>query len=113
MDRTQDPVNIGRDVNYWGNVWKIIGLNYLGDYEVVRFEDRPNGRCRIRSSCVLGLPQDHPHYAELVPMSLVATEVDQLPDDLAGFVQLVVPSPEFDTLDEAQSKWLRDFLARK
>lgn len=59
------PANIGRRVRHWGREWKIIGINYLGNYDIERYEHRDNGTYRIESSCVLGLPVEHPHYAVL------------------------------------------------
>lgn len=60
------PENIGRLISYCGNVWRVIGINYLGDYDIQRTEDRDGQRYTIVSNCVLGLPIDHPHYACLI-----------------------------------------------
>ena len=60
------PENIGRRMRWAGREWTVEGVNYLGDYDLVRFEDRPDGRYKIGGSCTLGLPKEHPHYAELI-----------------------------------------------
>jgi hypothetical protein len=65
-DAPQDPVNIGRYVRYWGEVWKIADVNYTGSYTVQRTYWRDGERWRSESSCVLGLDHDHPHFAELI-----------------------------------------------
>jgi hypothetical protein len=54
--------NVGRKVRFGGSVWVIVGINYLGDYDIER--DDPRGK--VMSSCVLGLPEWHPHFASLV-----------------------------------------------
>lgn len=51
---------IGRKVIFAGSEWRIAGINYLGDYDI----EREGGRSR--STCVLGLPSWHPHFASLV-----------------------------------------------
>ena len=57
----------GRLVEYWGHVWTITEKNYLGEWRVVRYEDRPDGRARITSTISARvLPEDHPHYAKLI-----------------------------------------------
>lgn len=60
----------GRQVEYWGETWTITGQNYLGDWEVERFEMRSDGRCRI-TSCVSSeiLPETHGHCARLLSHS--------------------------------------------
>lgn len=55
-----------RIVDYWGSTWVIVGVNYCGDYDVVRFENRLDGRFRVYSSCQLDLPRTHSHFAELL-----------------------------------------------
>lgn len=60
-----NPSNIGKQVFFNGREWTIIGINWLGSYDIERFENRPDGRYRIESTCVLGLPADHGHYAYL------------------------------------------------
>lgn len=58
----------GRRVEYWGHEWEVIGKNYLGDWDVVRFEEREDGRYRIKSSIAPKvLDTNHPHYARLLP----------------------------------------------
>ena len=60
----------GRSVEYWGGVWTITGRNYLGDWTVETFEDRPSGRVRIRASIsATELPEAHPHFARLMQHS--------------------------------------------
>jgi hypothetical protein len=59
-----DP-NIGQRVSFAGREWVIVGVNYLGDYDIECFEERPGGRYKIGSTCVLDLPPDHPHYAAI------------------------------------------------
>lgn len=61
-----DPANIGRCVRFAAHDWRIVGINYLGDYDVERFEVRDGERIKIGSSCVLGLPANHGHYAVLL-----------------------------------------------
>lgn len=57
----------GRSVEYWGHVWTITAQNNLGDWNVERFEEREDGRYRIRSSIAPHvLPTFHPHFARLV-----------------------------------------------
>jgi hypothetical protein len=57
----------GREVQYWGDVWTVKGRNYLGDWDVVRYELRPDGRVRVTSSVrATVLPEDHPHFCSLV-----------------------------------------------
>jgi hypothetical protein len=57
----------GREVEYWGETWTVTGRNYLGDWDVERFEMRPDGRYKIKSSISSGvLPQTHGHFARLV-----------------------------------------------
>ena len=59
---------VGRQVQCWDEEWTIEGKNYLGDWDVVRYESRPSGRYRIKSSISAKiLPVDHPHYAVLLP----------------------------------------------
>lgn len=62
----QDPAHIGKYVHFGGWNWKITGINWLGSYDIERKEMRPGGACNITSTCVLGLSEDHPHFAELV-----------------------------------------------
>ena len=58
----------GATVSYWGQTWTIVGKNYLGDWDVVRYEQRNGENIRIGSSIAPNiLPTEHPHYAELVP----------------------------------------------
>jgi hypothetical protein len=58
----------GRQVEYWDDVWTITKKNYLGDWEVERQEIRESGNVKIKSSIdAFILPEDHPHYAKLVP----------------------------------------------
>lgn len=57
---TQD--HVGRKVAFGGREWEITGINYLGDYDIEATGDRGI----VRSSCVLGLPAWHPHFASLV-----------------------------------------------
>ena len=57
----------GRQVEYWGDVWTIIGKNYLGDWEVQKREYRPSGAVKVTCSIDAHiLPEEHPHYAKLV-----------------------------------------------
>jgi hypothetical protein len=57
----------GRHVEYWGDVWTVTGRNYLGDWDVERFETRPDGRFKITSSIAPDvLPETHGHFAQLV-----------------------------------------------
>lgn len=73
-----DPVNIGKFVDYAGDIWKIVGINYLGDYDLERFESRSDGRTKIGTSCELELPDDHPHYAVLVGPEWMAAQICKL-----------------------------------
>jgi hypothetical protein len=69
---------IGRRVWFAGVTWVIIGVNYLGDFDIERREQRPwddpaydeDGRCChgviCRTSCRFGLPESHHHHARLV-----------------------------------------------
>lgn len=58
----------GATVSYWGQIWTVVGKNYLGDWGVVRYEQRGDEVIRIGSSIAPNiLPAEHPHYAELVP----------------------------------------------
>ena len=66
MGDESDPVHIGRRMHTAGYDWFIVGINYLGDYDLERYEHREDGRYKIGCSCVLGLPMDHPHYAFLL-----------------------------------------------
>jgi DNA primase len=60
----------GRQIEYWGDIWTVTGKNYLGDWDVERFETRPDGRFRITSSiCPKILPETHGHFARLVSHS--------------------------------------------
>jgi hypothetical protein len=61
-----DPANIGRRVLWAGYEWKIVGINWLDNYDIVRYEQREDGRYKIGAGCVLGLKKDHPHYACLL-----------------------------------------------
>ena len=54
--------HVGREVMYWGQRWEITGINYLGDYDI----ERTDKRGLVKSSCILGLPTWHPHFASLV-----------------------------------------------
>lgn len=54
--------NVGRSVSFGGCEWTIAGINYLGDYDIERYDDRG----MARSSCRLGLPAWHPHHATLL-----------------------------------------------
>ena len=57
----------GRLVEYWGGVWTVRGRNYLGDWDVVKFEQRSTGRVKVTSSISsIALPESHPHFARLV-----------------------------------------------
>lgn len=55
--------NVGRKVRFDGREWEIIGVNYVGDYDITRIDERGD---IVQSSCVLGLPEWHPHFAELL-----------------------------------------------
>lgn len=58
----------GRLVEYCGDVWTVSEKNYLGDWDVVRYEERENGRYKITSSIApIVLPETHGHFARLVP----------------------------------------------
>ncbi|MBW6123145.1 hypothetical protein KZ843_09630 [Pseudomonas aeruginosa] len=60
----------GRLVEYWGQVWTVKGLNYIGDWEVERNEARLTGAVKITSSVApTVLPETHPHFARLVPIN--------------------------------------------
>lgn len=60
----------GRDVEAFGQTWTVIGRNYLGDWDVERFEHRPEGRFKITSSIAPEtLPETNGHYARLVSNS--------------------------------------------
>lgn len=57
----------GRLVEYWGDVWIVVGKNYLGDWNVERCENRTAGPVKITSSIAATvLPETHPHFASLV-----------------------------------------------
>jgi hypothetical protein len=57
----------GRKVRAFGRVWEVEEKNYLGDWTVFLFEDRPDGKYRIVTSIAPEiLPLDHGHYAELL-----------------------------------------------
>lgn len=59
--------HVGRSVSCFGHRWKITAVcDWLDCYEIERFEQRPNGLYKIGSTCVLGLSEDHPHYASLI-----------------------------------------------
>ena len=58
--------HVGRLVRFWDDEWKIVGINYLGDYDIEMRRDTPEGPQMVSSSCRLGLPEDHRHYAELI-----------------------------------------------
>lgn len=73
-----DPENIGKWVDYGGDIWKIVGVNYLGDYDLERYEIREDCHYKIVSSCKLGLANDHPHFAFIVDMADMAAEIGQL-----------------------------------
>ena len=53
---------VGSFVEYWGTVWRIYELNYLGDWGVERFE--PGKRITSTVGAYRLLPE-HPHYAAL------------------------------------------------
>lgn len=57
---------VGQRARWGGVVWKVVGINYLGTFDLERFEDRPDGRYKMGGSCVFGLPRNHPHFAELI-----------------------------------------------
>lgn len=58
----------GREIEYWGSVWTITGKNYIGDWEVERYEHWPSGRVKVTSSVdAFVLPEEHPHHARLLP----------------------------------------------
>jgi len=60
----------GRQVEYFGEVWTVTGKNYLGDWDVERPECRPTGPVRVKSSIDAQiLPEEHPHYARLLPVN--------------------------------------------
>ncbi len=61
VEEPSRPENIGRTILFWGESWKIYGINYLGDYDI----ERTDSRGKRRSSCRLGIPSWHPHYAVL------------------------------------------------
>lgn len=69
-DLLEDGANmVGARVFYFGHYWTVIGKNYLGDWDVERFEDRKDGRFRIESSIAPEiLPYDHPHFVEVISM---------------------------------------------
>ena len=59
---------VGRRVSYSGEEWTIEAKNYLGRWDLVRYENRPSGRYRIKSSISAKiLPVEHPHHAVLLP----------------------------------------------
>ena len=58
----------GRLVEYFGCQWIIGGQNYCGDWDVVRFRKDGGATIRCESSIsAFVLPDDHPHYAKLLP----------------------------------------------
>jgi hypothetical protein len=60
----------GRQIDYWGDIWTVTGKNYLGDWDVERFEARPDGRYKITSSISAEvLPETHGHFARLLSHS--------------------------------------------
>lgn len=72
------PDNIGKWVDFGGDVWKIVAINYLGDYDLARFEMREDGRFKIGTSCRLGLIKFNPHYAVLVDDEWMSREIGSL-----------------------------------
>jgi hypothetical protein len=58
--------HIGKSVYWAGREWKIVGIDYLGNYDLERFEERHDGRYRIGGNCRFGLPEEHGHYARLI-----------------------------------------------
>ena len=62
---TAAAANVGRSVDFGGHAWTITGVNYLGNYDIERTESREDGDYKVRTSCVLGLPPEHPHYASI------------------------------------------------
>lgn len=59
-------IAIGKRVKFFGRTWTVVGKNYLGDWDVVRYENRHGMRFKIQSSISSKpLPKDHPHYAEV------------------------------------------------
>jgi hypothetical protein len=57
----------GRQVEYWNDIWTIIGKNYFGDWNVEKQEFIDSKTIKIQSSIdPFILPKDHPHYARLL-----------------------------------------------
>lgn len=57
----------GLKVIYFGRLWLVLKLNYLGDWSVVRYN--PDRKTWSRSSIAFGLEPSHPHFAEVIPQS--------------------------------------------
>lgn len=58
----------GRQVQYWGDAWTVTGLNFVGDWDVERFEPRDTGSVKVTASIdPWELEETHPHYAKLLP----------------------------------------------
>ena len=58
----------GRQVEFWGDVWTVEGKNVYGWWDVVRHEQREEGRMRIKTQVAPDLlPETHPKFAHLLP----------------------------------------------
>lgn len=57
----------GKRVLFAGHIWTIVERNYLGDWDIERFEERSEGRFRIGSSIsATVLPEANRHFAKLI-----------------------------------------------
>ena len=57
----------GKTVEYMGETWTIAEKNYLGFWNIERFETRSAGRWRLTSSIAPEIQHsDHPHFAKLL-----------------------------------------------
>lgn len=56
----------GTLVEFFGEVWIVDKLNYLGDWNVVTFNCRGNWS---RSSIAFGLEPSHPHFVRVIAQS--------------------------------------------
>ncbi len=59
----------GRQLEFLGQVWTVEGKNYLGWWDVVCYEQRPEGRVKVKTQVAPDvLPETHPKHARLLPV---------------------------------------------
>lgn len=58
----------GRQIEFWGHVWTVVGKNYLWWWDAVRHEHLADGTVKVTTQIAPDvLPETHSKYARLLP----------------------------------------------